>query len=237
VDKRMLTVLLIDDSPEYAHLVQYWLSGAHADVELELVWRGTLAAGIDRLERGGVDVILLDLGLPDCQGFETYIQTRVGAPRTPIIVLGSSDLDSVALGIIRKGAEDYLLKNACGAEVLVRAVRYASQSAPATSLPSTETPGRIVVQIPRELPRQLVAEYLDDCGNILAELREAMMQRDHERARICGHGMKGTGRPYGFPMLTEIGAAIERAATSDGAPELEKQVDRLDRYLDCVELA
>jgi DNA-binding response OmpR family regulator len=236
VGRRILTVLLIEDSPEYAHLVQHWLSGAYADLELELDWRGTLAAGMDRLERGGVDVILLDLGLPDCQGFETYTQTRSGAPGTPIVVLGSSDLDSVALGMIRKGAEDYLIKSACGAEVLIRAVRYASQSRAATSLPFIEKPGRIVVQTPKELPRELVAEYLDDCGNILAELREAMIKRDHEHARICGHGMKGTGRPYGFPMITEIGAAIEQAATSEGARELERQINRLDQYLTRVEL-
>jgi DNA-binding response OmpR family regulator len=233
----LLTVLLIDDSAEYTYLVQHWLSGTCADMGFELNCRSTLAAGLGRLESGDVDIILLDLGLPDCHGFETYAQTRACAPGTPIVVLGSSGLDPVALGMIREGASDYLVKSTCSAEMLIRAIRYASQSSAASGLEVAETPTRIVVQIPRELPRELVSEYLDDCGNNLIDLKAALVKRDYELARVRGHGMKGTGNPYGFPMLTQLGAAIERAATCGEAPELEKRVDQLAEYLGRLKLA
>jgi response regulator RpfG family c-di-GMP phosphodiesterase len=80
--KRTLTVLLIEDSPQYAHLVQHWLSDSAEGTGFLLNWTDSLAAGISRLERGGVDVILLDLGLPDCNGIESYRQTRARAPKT-----------------------------------------------------------------------------------------------------------------------------------------------------------
>jgi DNA-binding NarL/FixJ family response regulator len=227
---------MIDDSDEYTYLVQHWLSGTCVDMKFELNCRSTLADGLGRLQSGDVDIILLDLGLPDCHGFETYAKTRARAPRTPIVVLGSADLDSVALGMIREGASDYLLKSTCGAETLIRAIRYASQSTAASGSRATETPGSIVVQIPKELPRELVSEYLEDCGNNLIDLKAAVKRRDYERARVSGHGMKGTGSPYGFPMLTKLGAEIERAASCEEAPELEKRVDELAEYLGRLQL-
>lgn len=226
--RRILSVLLIEDSSEYAYLIQHWLSSADADVGFALSWSSTLAAGNGCLETGGVDVILLDLGLPDCQGFETYTQTRAHAPKTPIVVLGSSDLDPVALAIKREGLSHYLVKSACGGEAIIRAVRYASQS-------NAES-ARITIQIPKELPRKLVFEYLADCGNNLIELKADVIKHDYQHARVCGHGMKGTGSPYGFPMLTQLGAAIEKAATCEKAPELEKQVDQLAEYLGRLQL-
>lgn len=141
--KRTLTVLLIEDSPQYAHLVQQWLSDSAEGNGFLLNWTDSLAAGMSRLERGGVDVILLDLGLPDCSGVETYAQTRARAPKTPILILSSAESEALALEMIQEGAEDYLLKSSCDAETLKRAVSYAivrrkSQSNPshAPSVPS-----------------------------------------------------------------------------------------------------
>jgi pilus assembly protein CpaE len=80
---------------------------------------------MSRLDRGGVDVILLDLGLPDCSGMETFLQARDRALRTPIVILSSADSESLALEMIQEGAEDYLVKSTCDAESLARAVRRA----------------------------------------------------------------------------------------------------------------
>ena len=59
--KKTLTVLLIEDSPDYAELVQQWLS-IRSDMAFVLNWTDSLLAGLNRLEQGGVDVILLDPG-------------------------------------------------------------------------------------------------------------------------------------------------------------------------------
>lgn len=225
VGRRVLNVLLIEDCSEYAYLIEHWLSNTFASVEFRLQWLSTLAAGIGRLAEGEVDAVLLDLGLPDSQGLETYARVRACARQTPIVVLGSADLDLGTLGAIRKSAAGYLIKSASGAETLMRALSNASRSGPT-----------VAIAVPAELPRELVTEYLDDCGNTLIELREAVLKHDYERARTYGHGMKGTGSPYGFPTLTQIGAAIEQAAALQGASELKRQIDRLGDYLERVEL-
>jgi glutamate dehydrogenase (NAD(P)+) len=79
---KTLEVLLIEDSPEYAQLVQRWLS-AKGDVTFVLNWTDSLMAGLNRLAQGGMDVILLDLGLPDSEGLETSTTTRAHAPGVP----------------------------------------------------------------------------------------------------------------------------------------------------------
>lgn len=120
-----LNVLLIEDSPEYAGLVQQWLVAAGGEVAFNLNWTDTLADGLDRLAQGVVDVALLDLGLPDSYGAETYVAIHAHAPNLPVIILSSADSESLALQLIREGADDYLVKSTCTGELLVRTVRYA----------------------------------------------------------------------------------------------------------------
>ena len=58
-----------------------------------------------------------------------------------------------------------------------------------------------------------------------------------ETARRLGHQMNGTGEPYDFPALTQIGRAIEWAASKRAGPELESRIPRLEVYLNNTELA
>ena len=125
MEENTLTVLLIEDSPQFAQLVQHWLANMPGGSGFVLNWTDSLADGMSRLDRGGVDVILLDLGLPDCSGMDTFIQARDRALKTPIVILSSADSESLALQMIQEGAEDYLVKSSCDAESLARAVRRA----------------------------------------------------------------------------------------------------------------
>src|SRR5439155_8256782 len=87
---------------------------------------------------------------------------------------------------------------------------------------------RTVVPLPRGLPREMVSAYLDGCRKDLTLLRTTLAAGgDYELARRLGHQMKGTGDPYGFPELTQIGISIERTAAIRGA-ELEGHSDRLE---------
>jgi Flp pilus assembly CpaE family ATPase len=122
--KKAITVLLIEDTTEYAELVQRWLA-PKGDTTFVLNWTDSLKAGVDRLSRGGVDVILLDLGLPDSQGLGTFFTARTHAGAVPIILLSGSDTESMALEMVREGAQDYIVKSSCTAELLARAIQYA----------------------------------------------------------------------------------------------------------------
>jgi Flp pilus assembly CpaE family ATPase len=135
----VLTVLLIEDSAEYAELVQAWLSPRTDQIEFILNWTDTLAGGLKRLDQGGVDVILLDLGLPDSRGLKTFATARIHSPGVPIVILSGVDTESLALQMIQQGAQDYILKTACNEETLAKALQYAvgrsGQTAPEDRAP------------------------------------------------------------------------------------------------------
>jgi HPt (histidine-containing phosphotransfer) domain-containing protein len=88
-----------------------------------------------------------------------------------------------------------------------------------------------------ELPPALISEYLQNCRIDLAQLQTALAVGDYETARRLGHQMKGTGKPYGFPALTQIGRTIEWAASKRAALELDNRIQRLEGCLNDIELA
>ncbi|MGD0171846.1 MAG: ATP-binding protein [Halobacteriota archaeon] len=121
---RALRVLLVEDNPGDAHLIKRLLTKSSATKHaLDAVDR--LNAGIERCDQGSVDVVLLDLSLPDSLGIATVATMRAAVPRVPIIVLtGLNDLE-VAVHAVREGAQDYLVKGTVTVDILERAMYYA----------------------------------------------------------------------------------------------------------------
>ena len=132
------TVLLIEDSPEYAELIRRWL-GSQADTDFVLIWADSLIGGLNHLKKGGMDVVLLDLGLPDSRGLETFNTTRMHASGIPIIILSSGDKQSLAVQMVQRGAQDYIIKDICDSDLLVKALQFAVGTRSPTAL--TEAAG------------------------------------------------------------------------------------------------
>ncbi len=120
-----IKVLLIEDDAEDADLLQEILSERNAHL-FELEWVKRLRIGIERLTQGGIDVVLLDLSLPDSQGMDTLkrIQAEVQSS-VPIVVLSGLDDESMAFTAVQLGAQDYLVKGEVDNRLLVRSLRYA----------------------------------------------------------------------------------------------------------------
>ncbi len=117
-------VLLIEDNETDAVLIREILAEAEGAI-FDLEWADRLSAGLERLDKGGVDVILLDLGLPDSQGLETLSRANAQAPEVPIVVLTSLADEMLGVEAVRRGAQDYLVKGQVGSNLLGRALRYA----------------------------------------------------------------------------------------------------------------
>jgi HPt (histidine-containing phosphotransfer) domain-containing protein len=96
---------------------------------------------------------------------------------------------------------------------------------------------KILIVVPQGVPRNLVAEYLERCRSGLPLLEAAVCGNQHAQTRVLGHKMKGTGAPYGFSRLTEIGARIEHAAADQNSGALRGYVADLAEYLSRVEIA
>lgn len=124
-----IKVLIIEDNPGDARLIREHLSGAKVTGTLapsfELVVADRLTAGLARLAAGGIDVVLLDLSLPDSQGPDTFVQAQAQAPDVPMVVLTGLDDETLALQALQAGAQDYLVKSQIDHNLLSRAVRYA----------------------------------------------------------------------------------------------------------------
>lgn len=120
---RPLTVLLVEDDAGDARLIAELLGRSPGEFRLEHVDR--LALGLERLGREGVDVVLLDLGLPDSHGSATLTAIRSAASVVPVIILTALGDEALATHMVRAGAQDYLAKAEVDGHLLRRAIRYA----------------------------------------------------------------------------------------------------------------
>jgi PAS domain S-box-containing protein len=117
------TVLLIEDDPVATLLVRRLLGAASP--KPNVVHEGTLASGLAHLDQGGIDLVLVDLGLPDSQGLDTLIAVLHQAPEVPTVVLTGSEDDEHVFEAVRQGAQDYLVKGRFDGKTLIRSLRYA----------------------------------------------------------------------------------------------------------------
>jgi phosphoserine phosphatase RsbU/P len=121
IDSLPVSILLVEDSPFDAELLQRVLRGT----SFRLQRCDHLEAALTILGDTPIDLVLLDLVLPDSHGLETVRRAHNHAPHVPIIVLTGSQDEELGLRAIQSGAQDYLVKGEVEARVLVRAMRYA----------------------------------------------------------------------------------------------------------------
>jgi len=120
-----INILQIEDNPSEVVLMRAMLAEAGAG-QFELVSVSRLSEGLERLAADGFDLVMLDLGLPDSNGLETFTKAHTQAPQVPIIVLSSLDDESVAMRTVHEGAQDYVVKGEnMDARLLVRTIHYA----------------------------------------------------------------------------------------------------------------
>lgn len=120
---QVIKVLLIEDNRIEARQTQHWLSTQGGAFEVECV--DQLKLGLERLEKGGIDIVLLDLNLPDSRGLATFDKLYEEMPEVPIVVLTGEYDEAIGPSAVAKGAQDYLVKQHANGDTLPHVLRYA----------------------------------------------------------------------------------------------------------------
>lgn len=122
-----IKVLLVEDDPEQAHLLREMLNiGQLAPLKVEHA--DCLSTALKRLAQVDIDVILLDLSLPDSWGCDTFTKVHVQAPDVPIVVLSGLSAENPTVRAVQKDALDYLVKGQVDVNLLMQAIRRATES-------------------------------------------------------------------------------------------------------------
>ncbi|MCX5976087.1 MAG: PAS domain S-box protein [Coprothermobacterota bacterium] len=149
-----LRILLIEDSAVFVLSVQHMLEQVEPKWRLEAV--NTLVDGLMLLARDRVDLVLLDLTLPDSEAESTFRRLSRQVPNVPVVILSSSQDTALAVSTLRQGAMDYLVKDQVTPSVLAQAVRRALER------------------------KQAEAEALRQAG-LLGNIRDAIISTDLEQ--------------------------------------------------------
>jgi signal transduction histidine kinase len=124
--KLINTILLIEDNLGDARLFREML-GEQESRHIELTHVPCMSDAEKYLSQRSVDMILLDLGLPDAQGLSAIRRAHAAAPSVPLVVLTGLDDESLAKQALQEGAQDYLIKGQIETRGLLRALGYATE--------------------------------------------------------------------------------------------------------------
>ena len=122
--KEQIQVLLIEDSNDDANLIRMMVDRVR-EPDFSLVHARRLSEGLELLNSHVFDVVLLDLGLPDSDGFETVKKLKKIDQKVPVIVLTGVADEEIAIKTLKMDVQDYLTKEQINGNLLVRSIRYA----------------------------------------------------------------------------------------------------------------
>lgn len=117
-------VLVIEDNIDEFNIMQEMLTEA-IESSFELIRADCLESGLEKLLAGGIDIVLLDLSLPDCQIQDTFSKLYEQTPDVPIIVMALPEEESLAVRAAQLGAEDYIIKGKTDSLQLRHLIKYA----------------------------------------------------------------------------------------------------------------
>ncbi|MBF0632369.1 MAG: cytochrome b/b6 domain-containing protein [Magnetococcales bacterium] len=125
-------LLVVEDDPVIALMIQGWLDGEEVregesilPIKFVITHVELLQEAEKVLKHGGIDLILLDLSLPDSDGLETFLKVRGHAVDVPILVINELENEELQSRVVHEGAQDFLVRKNLSRRILLRAFRFA----------------------------------------------------------------------------------------------------------------
>jgi CheY-like chemotaxis protein/HPt (histidine-containing phosphotransfer) domain-containing protein len=230
-----LRILIAEDSSDNRLLLRAYLKQtAH---KLTFVEDGERAVAEFRSSQAtnlGYDLVLMDIQMPLMDGLEATrviraLEQDLRLTPTPILALTASALAHDLAASSAAGCNAHLSKPISKRKLLSEIENYGRASEAPVELDP------ILIEVAPDV-EELAPEYLAERKREVAILRGFLELSDFDNIRILAHNMKGNGRSFGFPELTNQGGAMEHSARERDGKALERQCAELANYLDRVEL-
>jgi PAS domain S-box-containing protein len=236
-----IKILLIEDNPDHIELINDVI--AEVDGALfDIVCADRLSSGLELLAREKINVVLLDLFLPDSSGIKTFLNLHRQAPDIPVIVLSVLGDQKQATEAVAAGAQDYLIKGQIDGRLLGRSIFYAIErklmmkkltaekerlTATITSIAegfiSTDIDGRVILlnkkaeELTGWLQDEAIGRPLPDVFNIINQKNQKRCENPVERILKDGHVI---GLANHTVLVARDGT--ERIISDNGAPIQDK---------------
>lgn len=120
---KCVKVLMVEDNINYGRLIKKNLQSLKNE-KFDVILSNSLKEGLQELAIKDIDIVLLDLNLPDSYQIDTFLKIKNNSPNVPVIILTSMDNEEIAIKSIQMGAQDYILKNMINTEIIVKSIYY-----------------------------------------------------------------------------------------------------------------
>ncbi len=120
---KIIKILLFEDNPGDAGLIEEMINES-VYYNYQLVNVETLNEGLNYLKTNQIDIIILDLGLPDSNDIDTFNEVKSTNWEIPIIILTGLKDENMGINAVKKGAQDYLIKGEVDNKLLERSIVY-----------------------------------------------------------------------------------------------------------------
>lgn len=231
-----VSILLVDDSPDNCFLFKAFLK--HLECGLDVAENGRIA--FEKFKVSNYDLVLMDIQMPVLDGYSATELIRAheiwnNLPHTPIVALTANAREEEKVKSLRAGCDMHLNKPVSKKDLLAAICSLLGGSARNQTGDDNRVPATVAVQVDRML-EELIPGFMENRRNDITALQDAISKDDMERVSRIGHTLKGSGGGYGFNQITEIGQALERAASEDNRETALHLVSELASYLDHVEV-
>ncbi|MEM7305068.1 MAG: ATP-binding protein [Planctomycetota bacterium] len=215
-----LRVLLAEDSDVNRFLIRSYLK----DDRFELTFAHDGETAVRLAGEQEFDVVLMDMQLPGMDGYTATAairaaERRAGTAPAPILALTADAMAEDRARALRAGCDAHLSK-----PILKRTLLDALSAH--VGVERSPDDGSSWAAIATARPSYVRARRAD-----LARLLEASTANDLEAIRRLGHDLKGSGTSFGFPLVSDIGAAMETAARIGDHAGARSEIRRLERWL------
>ncbi|WP_460234738.1 ATP-binding protein [Aurantivibrio plasticivorans] len=243
-------VLIAEDNTDNQQLLSYYLDKLNLGYQFADNGAEALAA----LDFEPFDLLLMDIQMPVLDGEKATAEARNRGHKLPIVALTANVMKEDQARYLANGFDDVLSKpinrnhlNACLAHYLSDfndadaendppPMAHSSATSPSEKQPTGKSLKETVTKEARKEDRfeKLKANYRASLPGAVRDIRQAMSEGNFAIVAQESHKLKGTGRAFGLPEITDICALLEDAAKRDVVDVAEKALGRLEAYVESI---